>query len=230
MRLRAAFIVILVCAGVQEFPAQQGDGAVLNKIDAAVKARLDGIAGYTVTEHYAVFRNKDEVHPVAEMTVKTTYKRETGKSYQIVSESGSSLIRSMVLHTILDNEKHINDPAIRESAWLTTKNYEMKVQPVGVQKIDGRDCLAVNLTPRRKEPYLVDGTEWVDVRDGSIVKIEGQAAKNSSIFTGETKLKREYAMVDGFAQATRARAEADSFLLGLTVVKIDYLDYQIQRR
>ena len=46
----------------------------------------------------SVFRNRDEVHPVAEMTVKTTYKRETGKNYEILSESGSSLIRNLVLH------------------------------------------------------------------------------------------------------------------------------------
>src|SRR5579859_1440645 len=130
MGLRAAFLLVVACAGVQNIPAQQADSAaVLQKIDASVRARLDGIAGYTATEHYAVFRNKDEVHPVAEMTVKTTYKRETGKSYEIVSESGSSLIRSLVLHAILDNEKHVNQPGVREGAWLTTANYQMTVKP-----------------------------------------------------------------------------------------------------
>ena len=231
MGLRAAFLLVLVCAGVQRVPAQQGDGAaILARVDAAVRARLDGIEGYTATEHYAVFRNKDGVHPVAEMTVKTTYKRETGKYYEIVSESGSSLIRSLVLHAILDNEKHVNEPGVREGAWLTTANYQMTVKPSGVQKVNGRDCVAVNLMPRRKEPYLLEGTEWVDVRDGEIVRIEGKAAKSSSVFTGETRMLRDYANVDGFAQATRAHAESGSFLFGPTVVTIDYLDYQIQRR
>src|ERR1039458_9726450 len=109
--LQAWGLVLFLCAGAGTIRAQQVDSAaILQKIDAAVKARVDGIAAYTATEHYAVFRNKDEVHPVAEMTVKTTYKRETGKNYEIVSESGSSLIRSMVLHAILDNERHVNEP------------------------------------------------------------------------------------------------------------------------
>jgi hypothetical protein len=36
--------------------------------------------------------------------------------------------------------------------------------------------------------------------------------------------------VDGFAEATHARATSSSFLFGQTVVTIDYSDYQIQLR
>ena len=229
MGFRAAGLVLLLCAGAGTIPAQQVDSAaILQKIDAAVKARVDGIAGYKVTEHYAVFRSKDEVNPVAEMTVKTTYKRETGKSYAILSESGSAVIRNLVLHSILDNEQHVNEPGIREGAWVTTANYEMKVKPGGILKVNGRDCVALVLTPRRKEPYLLEGTLWVDAKDGKIVQIEGKATKSSSVFTGRTEMMRQYANVEGFAQATHARAQSDSFLFGQTVVKIDYLDYQVQ--
>ena len=229
MSFRAAGFFFLLCAGTGTIPAQQIDSAaILQKIDAAVKARLDGIEGYTATEHYAVFRSKDEVHPVAEMTVKTTYKRETGKSYAILSESGSAVIRNLVLHAILDNEQHVNEPGIREGAWITTANYEMQVKPGGLQKVDGQDCVALALTPRRKEPYLLEGTLWVDPKDGAIVQIEGKATRSSSVFTGPTQMMRQYANFEGFAQATHARAQSDSFLFGQTVVKIDYRDYQIQ--
>ena len=211
--------------------AQQTESAeILKKIDAAVKARLDGIEGYTVTEHYAVFRNHDEAHAVAEMTVKTTYKRETGKSYAILSESGSAVMRSLVLHAILDNEKQVNEPGVREGAWITTANYEMQVKPGGIASVDGRDCIALALKPRRKEPYLLEGTLWVDAKDGKIVRIEGEGSKSSSIFTGATRMMRQYANVDEFAEAVHARAESDSFLFGPTVVTIDYLDYQAELR
>ncbi len=211
--------------------AQQiGNAAVLQKIDAAVKARLDGIVGYTATEHYAVFRNKDEVHPVAEMTVKTTYNMKTGKSYVIESENGSAVVRNLILSTILENEQHVNQPGVREGAWVTTANYQMQVKPGGIQKVDGRDCVAVSLTPRRKEPYLLEGTLWVDAKGGEIVQIEGKGSKSSSVFSGPTEMTRKYADIDGFAQATHARAEAGSFLFGPTVVTIDYRDYQIQLR
>jgi hypothetical protein len=203
---------------------------VVQQVDAAVKARIDGIAGYTVTEHYAVFRNDDETRPVAEMTVKTTYKRDTGKSYTILSQSGSQILRNLVLGGILDNEKRINQPGVREGSWFVSANYEMKLKPGGTQNLDGRECLLLALTPRRKAPYLVEGTLWVDAKDGSIVQLQGTMSKSSSILTGRTQLMRQYANVSGFSQATHARAESDSFLFGRTVVKIDYSDYQMQLR
>jgi hypothetical protein len=39
---------------------------------------------------------------------------------------------------------------------------------------------------------------------------------------------RQYANVSGFGMATQARAVSDSFLLGQTIVTIDYRDYHIQ--
>ncbi len=227
--MRIGGVFLLLCAGgLTGFSQQIDSEAILKKVDAAVKARIDGIAGYTVMEHYAVFRNKDETHPVAEMTVKTTYKKETGKSYAILSESGSAVIRNLVLHAILDNEQHINEPGVREGAWITTANYEMQVKPGGVQNLGGRDCVALGLTPKRKEPYLLEGTLWVDAKNGEIVQIEGKASRSSSIFTGPTEMRRQYMDIDGFGEATHARAQSDSFLFGLTVVTIDYRDYQIQ--
>lgn len=231
MGLRAACFCALLGLGTGMVRAQQVDSAaILGKIDAAVKARVDGIASYTDTEHYLVFRNKDEAHPVAEMTVKTTYKKATGKSYEIQSQSGSAVMRNLVLGAILDNERHVNEPGVREGAWITTANYEMTVKPGGIQQMDGRDCVALTLKPRRKEPYLVEGTLWVNAKDGEIVRIDGKASKSSSVFTGPTQMMRQYVDIGGFGQAIHARAESDSFMFGPTVVTIDYRDYQIQLR
>jgi hypothetical protein len=43
-------------------------------------------------------------------------------------------------------------------------------------------------------------------------------------------MMRQYVDIDGYGEATHARAESDSFLFGKTVVTIDYKDYRIQRR
>ncbi|MDR3751045.1 MAG: hypothetical protein P4K94_06105 [Terracidiphilus sp.] len=234
-RLRAAPTLavasLFCCLGIVAVPAQQPDAAsVIQKVDAAVKARVESIAGYTVTEHYAVYRNNDEVHPVAEMTVKTIYRQDSGKSYAILSQSGSQIVRNMVLGSILDNEKHINLPGVREGAWIISANYEMKLQPGGTQQLDGRNCYVLRLTPKIKAPYHVDGTLWVDARDGSIVQLQGMASKSASYLAGPTQMMRQYTNVSGFAEATHARAVSNSFLFGKTVVTIDYRDYQIQLR
>jgi outer membrane lipoprotein-sorting protein len=221
--------IIFVLIGTITVPAQQqSTDAVIQKVDAAVKARAESISGYTVTEHYSVYRNKDETHAVAEMTVKTAYQKDKGKSYTILSRTGSDIIQNTVLNAILDNEKRINQPDIREGTWITSANYTMNLKASGIHQLNGRDCQMLSLTPRRKAPYLIEGTLWVDARDGSIVQVQGTAAQSSSMLTGRTQVFRQYANVRGFSQATHLRAVSNSFLFGQTVVTIDYQNYQVQ--
>src|ERR1035438_7921371 len=168
--------------GIAAIPAQQPNSAsVVQLVDAAVKARVDHVAGYTVIEHYAVYRGNDETHPAAETTVRTEYKEETGKSYTILSQSGSTFIQNHVLATILDREKEINLPGNREHSWITSANYEMQLKSGVLERIDERDCLAVAIKPRHKAPNLIEGTVWVDAKDGSIVRLEGAATQSPSI-------------------------------------------------
>lgn len=211
-------------------PQQPDESSVIRGIDAATKARFEAVLGFTVTEHYVVFRGNDETQPAAEMTVKTTYSKDTGKSYTILSESGSDVVRHFVLNTLLENEKRINAPGNREAAWFTSANYEMKLQPGGIQHVEGRDCLAVSINPHEKAPNLIQGTMWVDAEDFTTVKVAGTATKSASMLTGPAEVERTYAKVNGISEAIHAHAVSNSTLLGRTVVTIDYSDYQIELR
>lgn len=228
---RIVAISCLALFGLSAATPQESDpNAVIRGIDAAVMTRVNSIAGYTVNEHYAVYRGDDSTHAVADMVVKTTYRKETGKSYAVVSESGSTLIRKFGLDTILENEKEINLPGNVEHSWITSANYAMTLKPGGIQHLDGRDCLVLSINPRRKAPNLIVGYIWVDAKDFTIVRLDGVASKAPSIFAGATHMMRQYANVDGFSMATHARAESTTFLYGKTVVTIDYSDYKIQLR
>jgi hypothetical protein len=134
------------------------------------------------------------------------------------------------LGAILDTEKRINLPGNREGSWLTSANYEMKLKKGATERLGGRDCFALAISPKRKAPNMIEGTLWVDAKDGSIVRLEGTTSQNPSIFTGPAHVMRQYVNVNGFGMATQARAMSDSFLLGRTTVTIDYRDYQIQLR
>jgi outer membrane lipoprotein-sorting protein len=235
MRMGAAQAIAVACVlaslTVASFHAQQPDSsAVIRSIDAAVHARFDAIAEYTVTEHYAVYRGSGATKPMAEMTVKTLYRRDEGKNYTILSQSGPEIVQKMAFRTLLDNEQRINQPGNREASWFTSANYEMNLKPGGPMQLDGRECLLLAISPKRKAPNLIVGTIWVDAKDGSIVQIQGMASKSPSFWAGPTQMTRQYINVNGFAMATHARAVANSFLFGQTVVTIDYSDYHIQLR
>ena len=206
------------------------ESEIIRGVDAAVKTRVDGIAGYTDTEHYKVFRGKDETHPVAEMVVKTTYRPDSGKSYEILSENGSAIISKFLLKPLLDNEKAINEPGKVAASWIVSANYDMKLKSGSPVVQDGRECWALAIKPRREAPNLIDGTLWVDVKNFKIVRLEGQASKSPSFWSGPAHVSRQYADIGGFAEATHARAESSGFMVGRTVLTIDYEDYQIQSR
>jgi hypothetical protein len=210
-------------------PAAPPDGdTVIARIDAIAKARYEHVLGFSDIEVYAVYRGSDETHPAATMTVKTTYKKAEGKSYAILSQSGSELIMRFGLRPLLDNEKSINVPGNVEKSWFTSANYEMKLKPGVSQRIDGRDCIAIVMKPRRKAPNMIDGTLWVDPKDDAIVEIEGIASKSPSVFAGTTHMMRQYSNIDGYAMSKHARAESNSALFGRTVVMIDYSEYHLQ--
>ena len=211
--------------------AQQPDqAAIIRQIDAAVSARVDSILEFTDVEHYSVYRGGDQTHPAAEMTVRDTYKKGVGKEYAVLSQSGSGLILRFGLKPLIDNEKTINLPGTVEKSWFTSANYEMKLQPGGIERLNGRDCYVLAITPREKASNLVVGTLWADAKDGSLVQIEGVASKSPSAFAGTTHMMRQYTNVNGFAMATHARAQSTSMLFGQTVVTIDYSDYHLQLR
>jgi len=213
----------------QPLPDQPSDqAAFLSHLDAAVQARYDRVLAFTDVEHYSVFRGKDQTHPAAEMTVRITYRKGVGKSHVILSQTGSSIIQSLGLEPLLDSEEAINNPADVRRSWFTTENYAMKLLPGRSLLLRGVLCQAVSIKPRHRATNLIDGTLWVDPATFAILRVDGIASKRPSIFAGTTHMLRDYAFMDGFSQAIHARAQADSFFFGRTVVTIDYTDYHIQ--
>lgn len=224
-------VLLLIASGVAAARAQSLDQAtIIRQIDDAVAARVDSILKFTDVEHYAVYRGSDETHSIAEMTVRDTYRKGVGKEYTVLSESGSGIILRLGLKPLIDNEKTINLPGNVEKSWFTSANYEMKLNPGGVKKINGRDCYVLAITPKGEAPNLIIGTLWADAKDGSLVQIEGVSSKSPSAFAGTTQMMRQYTNVNGFAMALHARAESNSMLFGQTVIMIDYSNYQLQLR
>ena len=221
--------VTTICEEPPTTALQIDNATAVRNIDAAVKWRVDHIAGYTDTEHYKVFRGGSEKTPIAEMVVKTTYRPESGKDYQVLSHSGSSVIYKLLLQPALQTEHDINLPSKVGAAYLTSANYNMQLKSGGPVQQEGHLCWAVAVSPKRKAPNLINGTIWVDVKDFTIVRLEGVTSKSATFVASPAHVMRQYTNISGFAQATHARAQTDS-LFGKVVFTIDYEGYQIQTR
>ena len=203
------------------------DPEIIRRIDAAVYERSNALARYTVKEQYDIYRN-GETSPSAQMTIKTVYSYSIGKEYTVTAQSGSQLMRSVVFDKILEAERDMAKSSNREKVWVTSANYEMRPEP-GTIDLNGRQCVIVDLKSRRKSPHLFNGKVWVDASDFTVLRLEGIPAQSPSVFAGQTQVVRDYARIDGFSMATHADVRSHSFLLGDTLMKIAYTDYQIER-
>src|SRR5580704_6837523 len=162
-------------------PTQEPDSAaVIRAVDAAVASRSENVLGFTDIEHYVVYRRGDDTHPAAEATVQDTYKKGVGKTYTILSQSGSTILLHLGLRPLLDNEQIINQPGNVEKSWFTSANYQMTLKAGGAHKLDGRVCFALDIKPKAQAPNLIVGIIWVGAHDGTLVKVDGVASKNPS--------------------------------------------------
>lgn len=200
---------------------------VIRGIDAAVYTRYDNVLGFTAIERYSVFKGNDETHPVAEMTVKDNYTKGVGKTYTVLSRTGSGFVMKIGLEPLLENEKIINLPGNLQQSWFTSANYTMNLS--GTERLDGRTCLRLAVQARHKARNTIDGTIWVDAKNDTLIQIQGVATKDPSAFAGATHLMRQYVEIQGYSMAKHARAESSS-IVGRIVVTIDYSDYHLQLR
>jgi outer membrane lipoprotein-sorting protein len=222
----AAFFVVLAIAF--SLSAQTPDiFTIIQGVDASVKSRNDKLADYTVTEHYVVYRGQDQTHAAADMTVRTVYRKQSGKDYTVLAQTGSTLMRNEVLGTLLDHEKRLSQPGNMETALIDSANYNIKLDPETHASLNGRDCLLLDISPKRSSEYLFNGKLWVDANDYSIVQLQGTASKSAFFLAKAAYVSRQYDRINGLPMATHAEAISGSSLLGQTVVKIDYLNYQI---
>lgn len=224
-------LALFLCGVLAIAPAAgPAESAVIAGIDAEVRTRVATVAGFTDLERYDVYRGRDETHPAAEITVKVIYSKGVGKSYTILSQKGSAIIRRFGLMPLLDSEKELNQPGKVEDSWFISANYEMKLKSGATEQVDGRACYALAITPKHKAPNMIDGTLWVDAKDFSIARVDGVASQKPSVFAGKTHMMRDYANIDGYPMANHARAESNSPVFGRTVVTINYSDYHLQLR
>ena len=233
---RLPLLSLAACAPLSGIRAQQAaqppaprpsDQEIIARIDAAVQQRSDNLAGYTVQETYSIYRNGED-KPSAEETVQTTYTHASGKDYTPISHSGSGMLRNAIIAKVLAGEKEMSAAANRPGVLVTSANYDMHPQS-GTVDLNGHKCIVVDLVPKRKSQHLFNGKAWVDADDFTVIRLAGVPSESPSFFAGETIVTRDYEKVDGFAMATHAEARSHSFLLGDTVMKIDYTGYKIDR-
>jgi hypothetical protein len=159
----------------------------------------------------------------ADMHVQATYVAGSGKSFQVIDESGSHLLIDHVLKELLKTEQ---DDSRQQKAALTPSNYEFVLQNKVTE--NGRPLYVFAVVPKVKTKLLYRGRIWIDAGDYAVVRVEAQPAENPSFWIKSTEIQHVYAKNGEFWLPQTNRSESKVRLGGTAVLTIDYGTYQFE--
>ena len=195
---------------------------ILERMIRADNARLAALAGYSGVRHYH-FENKQS-GKTAEVTVHMSCGPDGVKTFEVVSETGSSFVRSHVIRKMIEAEAESSQRGERKESRIIPENYEFRL--VGTETWDGRDSYVLEINPKKPSKFAIRGKIWVDAEDFAIARVEGEPAKNPSFWIRSAKVEQRYGRSGRFWLPALNHSVAQARIFGLTEVVIEYSEYK----
>jgi len=188
------------------------------------REQADGLKHYQGVRHYQVQYKGFSANLVGKLDVSVTFDAASGKSFRIVSQSGSKVLCDKVLKKAVDSELEASHD--QAATALTPDNYKFKL--VGTESLEGRPTYILDVEPVRDSKFLYRGKIWVDAVDFAVVKVKAEPAKNPSFWISRPQITYTSAKTGGFWLPEFNRSETKIRVGGTAVFTIDYGTYQIE--
>jgi len=206
-------------------PSQLSSDAIVQRLMAANAQRSQTLRGYRGKrvyhlDYHGIFGSHD-----AGMQVEATYTAPDRKDFKVISQTGSKLLINHVLLKLLSSEQEAQEEQNRKELEISPKNYDFAL--AGTEHTPGGDFYVLAVSPKNKSKYLYRGKLWVDARDFAVARMQGEPAKNPSLWVSHTQIEYRWAKIGGFWLPVHNQSETQVRMGGKAVLTIDYSDYQI---
>ena len=146
----------------------------------------------------------------------TEYSPRTGFRYEVAGQGGSGRIIK-VLRNVLEAESDLNVNGQSAHSSFDRSNYMF--QPDG---IDEEGLANILLSPRRRERLLVSGRMFLEPREGHLVRVQGELAKNPSFWISHVDILWAYAQIDGAIVPVSLTSNAQVRFFGPATMRMTY--------
>jgi len=190
--------------------------------NALCSQSLRGYRGKRVyhLDYHGLFGSHD-----AGMQVEAIYTAPDRKDFKVVSQSGSKLLIYHVLLKLLSSEQEAQKEQNRKELEITPENYNFALS--GMEHTPNGDFYVLAISPKGKSKYLYRGKFWVDARDFAVARMQGEPAKNPSVWVSHTQIEYRWAKIGGFWLPVHNESVTQVRMGGKAVLTIEYSDYQI---
>lgn len=199
-------------------PSADDVAAKMMRADAERKSEL---TGYTALRHYVAV-NQDRR---AEMVVRVDCTSDGAKHFTVISEEGSSSIRKHAFYKMLSEETVASRRETRDGNRITPANYTFNI--VGQDTLDTGLAYVLAITPKTENKYLIQGRIWVNAKDYSIVRVEGQPARDPSFWVHEIHFIHTYQRVGQFWLASSTHSTSEIRIFGRSELTIENSNYAL---
>ena len=198
---------------------------VVEKLVQKNAERAKALEGYSGKRIYKIDYKGFPSALHAEMVVEMTYAAPAKKDFKILSESGSKWIVKRVLKRLIDGEKEAQETATRKSVELNTQNYNFTSLE---RQTDAGGCgYVLEIQPKVPNKFLYRGRIWVNDQDFAVCRVEGEPAKNPSIWITKTEIHHNYQKFQAFWLPVENQSVSSLRLGGRATLTITYQDYEI---
>lgn len=208
-------------------PAYEGltSDQIFAKLLDSNGARDARLRQYSAVRTYKVSNDKGKIY--AQEVVRVDYRAPGRKSFRIVSEEGSGLVRDLVLKRLIESESETSSGRAHHDSAIKPANYKFTF--LGEQNVGPYHCLVAKATPKRKDKYLFEGRVWIDAQDYAIVRIAGRPAKSPSFWITRADFVRDYEKLGDFWLPAQDETLVHVRLYGKKVLSIDYAEYSVNQ-
>lgn len=214
-----------VCPAEGPSAAAPSVDLIVQRMIVANAKRSEQLRGFTGKRDYRVNYHGFPTARDAEMQVEATYVAPDQKTFKIVSETGSKLLINHVFLRLLDSEKEYLQESTRRASELSPRNYKFALE--GTDHTPDGDCYVLSVTPLEKTTFLYHGKIWVDSHDYAVARIQGEPAKNPSLWISHTEIDHRYKKFGEFWLPVHNESVTQVRLGGKAVLTIEYSNYQI---
>ena len=218
-------LLIFIAAGSSAFaqissPADDGVSVeqVLDRMTARNERQDRNLLEFRARRKFYAANTRFKIDST--LFVETVFRHPDELQSTVTSQQGSNFIRSRVFDKILQAENETHAKKDKQLVDITPANYRFSL--AGIEDCDARPCFHLNISPKRRDKYSLDGEIWVDAEDYSIVRIHGSPAKRPSIWALNTEIDRRYKKIDGVWLPERLDSSSNIRIAGHSVLSIEY--------
>lgn len=204
-------------------PRLSADSA-LTIYERGLAQQANSLAAYTVTS--LVRAELPESAQRAEFELQQHYAAPSSLEFSPLRSSGDAFVKSNVIVRLLQSEvDHVHRREQSQTA-INSANYKFSYK--GMSKVNDLPVHVYEVKPHKKRVGLFKGKIFVDASTGDLVRAQGRIVKSPSFFVKKIDFVQDYATVDGFTLPAHLHSEAQTRIIGKTIVDIVNRDYQPQ--